>query len=211
MKNRVNKLLIAGAILVIVFSCRSKPPPAYHIVELPYPDSLHVILRKDWGWQPLPKDTIEQTIKKITIHHGGVFFSPDSNAEDYIRHLQWWSRAKKQWIDIPYHFMIDFQGKIYETRPINYPGDTNTTYNPYGHALICLIGNFEEQKVTPAQLTSLVRLSAFLADYFHVPPGEIRGHKDYAETLCPGADLYRYLKSGYIRKRVENLINKKGN
>jgi len=209
MKKRLKKVLLSGTILLLALSCRPSIQHNYHIVQLPYPDSLHVILRADWGWQPLPKDTIEQPINKITIHHGGIFFSPDSDAAAYVRHLQWWSRTKKHWIDIPYHFMIDFQGNIYEARPINYPGDTNTAYNPYGHALICLIGNFEEQKVTPAQLTSLVRLSAFLTDYFHVPLQDIRGHRDYTETLCPGADLYHYLQNGYITSHVKMLTEKK--
>ena len=105
--------------------------------------------------------------------------------------------------------MIDLQGKIYEARPINLPGDTNTDYDPTGHALICVLGNYENQKINPNQLNSIINLSAFLVDYFDVSVDEIKGHKDYTETACPGKDLYKYLKNGEIQNRVKERLNDK--
>jgi hypothetical protein len=98
--------------------------------------------------------------------------------------------------------MIDLDGRIYEARPIQYPGDTNTTYDPRGHALICVMGNYENQTLSEDQLASVVDLSAWLAREYDVPPDSIRGHKDYAETLCPGKDFYRYLQDGTIQRMV---------
>ena len=115
--------------------------------------------------------------------------------------------AEKNWIDIPYHFMIDMDGKIYETRPINYPGATNTEYDPTGHALICVMGNYENQIISEDQLAAVVNLSAFLAKLYNFTPDNIKGHKDYTETLCPGKDLYRYLEDGTIRAKVTEKLN----
>ena len=194
--------------LLFFGSCQSKKTNSFRVEEINYPDSLHIVLRKNWGWKALQANVAEHKIKYITIHHGGEDFAPDQDPVAYIRHLQDWSRTTKKWIDIPYHFMIDLQGNIYETRPINYPGDTNTSYDPRGHALICMIGNFEHIEISPAQLNALVNLTAFLAQKYLVALQNIRGHKDYAETLCPGENLYRYLQDGTIQSRVAKILKR---
>jgi hypothetical protein len=104
--------------------------------------------------------------------------------------------------------MIDLKGNIYEARPINYPGDTNTDYNVTGHALICVVGNYEVQKLSDASLKSLVRLIAFLKQKYRVESKDIKGHKDYSnQTVCPGNDLYKYLADGSFLKMVDAELN----
>jgi len=204
---RLTLLIVVLSLSAACMVFKKEPIP---ILKLQYPADLKVIRRADWGWKPLQRTLAQQSIKYITIHHSGIDFPQGKDPVAYIRHLQDWSRKEKNWIDIPYHFMIDLSGNIYEARPINYPGDTNTAYDPRGHALICVMGNYENQKVKPQQLKALIRLSAFLAKRFHVSPDRIKGHKDYAETLCPGKNLYRYLQDGAIRKGVETLLKKDG-
>ncbi len=201
-----NIFLIVTA--VIVFGCSAGSKDQYRVEDLKYPDSLKVIEREEWGWKPLEKALPEQEIVKITIHHGGVEFNKEQDPVEEIRNLQNWSRTEKNWIDIPYHFMIDLEGNIYEARPINYPGATNTTYDPTGHALIEVMGNYEVQTLSQAQLKSVIDLAAFLAKKYDVSPNEIKGHKDYAETLCPGQDLYKYLEDGTIQNSVERKLKK---
>lgn len=172
-----------------------------------YPAYLSVVKRSDWGWLPLEQELPRHVIHKITIHHGGVEFSRDKNPLEYIRNLQQWSRAEKGWMDIPYHYMIDLDGKIYEARPVIYPGDTNTDYDVEGHLLICIIGNYEVQSVSEAQIEALVRLTAYSARRFDVPLQDIRGHKDYTETACPGKNVYHYLENGSLHRRVSALLD----
>ena len=178
------------------------------IQELNYPEKLNLIRRADWGWKPQKTGLPQHEITKITIHHGGVDYPPDKDPIEHIRNLQDWSRAAKKWIDIPYHFMIAPSGTIYETRPINYPGATNTDYNPSGHALICLMGNFENATVNQAQMKAIIELTAYLVIRFNVPLYAIKGHKDYTETLCPGKNLYQYLENGTIQARVQERFPK---
>ncbi len=101
--------------------------------------------------------------------------------------------------------MIDLKGKIYEARPIEYPGDTNTDYDVRSHALICVMGNYEHQILSETQFEQLAFLTANLADKYEVSAEDIKSHKDYTETLCPGKDLYRYLEDGSLLKRVAEL------
>jgi hypothetical protein len=174
-----------------------------------YPADLNIQTREQWGWKPIKQKSETQEINKITIHHGGVEFKKDEDPVQYLRNLQDWSRIEKGWIDIPYHFMIDLDGNIYEARPIQYPGDTNTDYDVRGHALICVMGNYEIQTLSQHQLDQLIKLTAFLAEKYHVPVDSIKGHKDYAETACPGKNLYRYLEDGTIRNRVQEILKNK--
>ncbi len=198
-------ILIIGLLLVV--SC-TKGKKEFPITELEYPDYVKIVKRADWGWLPLEKGKAEAPITKITIHHGGVEFTEEKDPVKSIQSLQKWSRAEKEWIDIPYHFMIDLTGIIYEARPINYPGDTNTEYDPTGHALIEIMGNYEVQKFSKVQQQSLVELITFLCDEFSVPLSEIKTHKDYSKkTLCPGKDVYKYFQDSSIVKRVETELN----
>lgn len=199
------KLLQIPGILLIVFLFSKCATTSEMIIisDLHYPSDLKVISRSDWGWQPLTQTLSQHKIDKITIHHGGEFFAEDKDMIQYLRNLQSWSRREKKWIDIPYHFMIDLKGNIYETRPINYPGDTNTDYDVTGHALICVVGNYEEQKINQSQLNALVNLISFLKDKYNVADNNIRGHKDYTnQTVCPGKDLYKFIEDGTIVRMV---------
>ncbi len=140
---------------------------------------------------------------QITLHHGGVAFLRDKDPQQYLRNLQSWSRGTRKWSDIPYHYLIDLDGRVYEGRDIAIAGDTNTNYDPTGHALIVVLGNFEEVEVNQAQLDAVVSTMAMLAKQFKISPDKIAGHKDFsADTSCPGKSLYPYLQSGYFRQQV---------
>ena len=161
----------------------------------------------DWGGTPDTAAHPIQTVRAVTIHHGGVPFTRSEDPKLYLQHLQQWSRSEKKWSDIPYHYLIDLDGTMYAGRDIRYAGDTNTEYNPDGHALICVLGNFEEVEPNAKQLDAIVRLSAWLCRQYHLSPETIKSHRDYSsQTVCPGKNLYVYLQNGYIRNGVTKLL-----
>lgn len=149
-----------------------------------------------------PAKARRHTITSITLHHQGETFAPGKDPVQYLRNLQSWSRASKQWLDIPYHYVIDLQGRTYAARDIAFAGDTNTSYDPTGHALIEVVGNFEEVEPNQQQLDAVVDMMALLVVRHRVSIDTIRGHKDHAQSLCPGTNLYRYLENGYFRHKV---------
>jgi N-acetyl-anhydromuramyl-L-alanine amidase AmpD len=53
---------------------------------------------------------------------------------------------------------------------------------------ICLVGNFEEKKVSEKQLESLIYLVRTLKEYYRIPDKNILGHGQVrgAKTKCPG-------------------------
>lgn len=204
---KMRGVFLVAALLIFPSCAKRNLDESRDILELNYPSELAVVTRAAWHWEAGERTLPSHTINKITIHHGGEDFAEDKDVIAYLRNLQSWSRAEKKWIDIPYHFMIDLKGTIYEARPVNLPGDTNTDYDVRGHALICVMGNYENQIVSEQQLNSLVGLTAYLAKRFSVSPDSIKGHKDYTETLCPGKDLYRYLQDGTVVKSVKERLS----
>lgn len=158
----------------------------------------------EWGSDPLPiPDERRHEPKYITIHHAGVEVKPDSDPYASVRNLQAWGKKTvadggKDWPDLPYHFLIASDGTIFEGRPVEYEPETNTTYKVRGHIGVELFGNFEVQRVSPQQVASVVKLTAWLSQTYGIPDELIRGHRDLAETDCPGADFYRYFEDGQL-------------
>lgn len=163
----------------------------------------------EWGGTPIP-DTVQprrHAIRLLTLHHGGEEFPPGRDVPRHLRNLQQWSRREKHWVDIPYHFIIDLEGRTYACRPLEFPGDTNTEYDPIGHALVCVLGNYESVSPSPAQLRAVEDVMAVLCARFGLGPDAIASHRDYStQTVCPGRNLYARLANGEIQAGVRRRL-----
>jgi hypothetical protein len=176
-----------------------------------------MLTRAEWGARPPVIALVPHRVKKITVHHAGVARKKEPEFAQRLRNLQAWSqrddflaggRGKPMWSDIPYHYYIDWDGTAAECRDIVFPGDTNTTYDVWGHALVCLEGSLSTDEFTPSQKKSLYDLVTWLAWYYRVPSSEIKGHKDYApgETDCPGDAAYAELPA--LREHVKRVLGR---
>jgi hypothetical protein len=194
------KRLPAGALLALLLcACAASTPPP----GSPFESGL--VRAAQWGGTPADASAGKRhAIERITLHHGGVYFDPERDTGQYLRSLQAWARGDRQWLDVPYHYVIDPQGRVYEGRDIAYAGETSTDdYDPAGHALIVVLGNFEREEPSERQLAAAADTMAFLAAKYHVPVERIAGHRDYSgKTACPGRNLARYLEDGWFRRQV---------
>lgn len=181
------------ALALMAASCASAPKRD----DVP-PVSLKMLSRADWNAHPPVAEMNPQVPRRITIHHTATPQKPDRLLKDKLQALQKFSqnpgtlgngKTKPAWADVPYHFYIDCNGGVAEGRDVNAVGDTNTEYDPTGHVLVVLEGNFEEETVTDSQWATLVRVVAWLSARYRVPPAQVQGHQDYARTLCPGKHL----------------------
>ena len=165
-----------------------------------------IVSRDEWGGGAIDyPESYRHTPKTVLVHHAGVTVRPGADAAQSMRNLLRFSREDKGWPDVPYHYIIGPDGTIFEGRDVNYKPDTNTKFDTAGYVNIELMGNFEEQRVSPAQLESLARLTAYLADEIDMPTANLVTHKDVAvgQTDCPGRDLYRYFTSGAMARAVD--------
>jgi hypothetical protein len=164
-----------------------------------------IVSAKEWGSTPQPiPDNRKQTPTYITIHHAGVLWEAKSTPDRFVKNMQTWGQKDKNWPDLPYHFLIAPDGRIFEGRPIIYEPESNTKYPLSGNIGVEMMGNFEAQRPSREQLQSCVKLVAWLAKEYRIDPSHIRGHKDAApgQTSCPGRDFYRYLDNGVFRAWV---------
>lgn len=171
-------------------------------VKVPRPDKF--VSAEDWGSDPDPiADDRRHTPKHVTLHHAGVKWDVGRDPVAFIRNMQSWGKRRPEveqpprntyWPDLPYHFLIAPDGRIYEGRPLDYEPESNTKYELAGHLGVELMGNFEVQRPSPAQVDSAVRLTAWLLDKFDLPLTAITTHGKVAQgqTSCPGRDFARY-------------------
>src|SRR5690606_13602952 len=170
-------------------------------------NGLNIVPRSGWNADE-PRAFKKHELMRITILHEGTKFELHDDAAKHIKNVQVWGMGKdRNWIDIPYHFLLAPDGTIYEGRDVYTVGETNTEYDPTGHLLISLLGNYEEQEVNPAQLDALIKLIAYSSKKYNLPYETIASHRDYsAQTSCPGKNLYKYLENGYIKSSVKKLL-----
>lgn len=190
--------LLAVALALALAGCASAPPA---------PPKPALVSVDAWGGTPATATAPPQPIQRITLHHQGEIWKDGTDPVAYLQRLQQWSRLTKRWADIPYHYVIAPDGRIFSARPLALAGDTNTEYDPRGHALVMLVGNFEEQQPTPAQLDSAAALTAWLVHTHHLGLDAIASHKDFSrQTVCPGKNLYAQLASGEFRAEVARRL-----
>ncbi len=110
------------------------------------------------------------------------------------------------WGDVAYHYIIGLSGAVYAARSTAFRGDTRTDYDPDGHFLVVLEGNFEEIHPSASQLERLPAVLAWAAEEYGIGTHTISGHRDHASTLCPGRNLYGIVRDGTLRSQVEAII-----
>jgi hypothetical protein len=171
-------------------------------------NGLKIVSRAEWGANPPVAEMRQHEITRITIHHTATRQKPERSLAEKMQALQKFSqnpgtlgngKPKPSWPDVPYHFYVDCHGDIAEGREVRFVGDTNTSYDPTGHLLVVLEGNFEEEQPTGKQIETLNRFIRLMAGRHRIAPGNFGSHKEFAETLCPGKNLQTLMDD--IRKR----------
>ena len=122
----------------------------------------------------------------IVIHHTAT--NQGSVESIHEAHLA------REWLGIGYHFVIGNgngmpDGEIEPTfrwrEQLQGAHAGSDEYNQHGIG-IALIGNFEKEPPTPAQLAAIKRLVAVLKSEYHIDGERIIGHREVKATACPG-------------------------
>ncbi|MBP9750221.1 MAG: N-acetylmuramoyl-L-alanine amidase [Candidatus Peribacteraceae bacterium] len=162
-----------------------------------------------WPWQYSPK------VKLFVVHHTAGLVSGDGRSGlERMRALYQFHANSRGWGDIGYHYIVDESGQVYEGKS---GGKSVVGGHAYCHNVgtigISLMGNFDEERPTQAQVKALQKLLMLLADSYDVDlsksvtyHGEtmpaVVGHRDLLSTDCPGFALYGVLDQ--VRKNVQD-------
>jgi hypothetical protein len=168
--------------------------------------TFRLLPRVSWtGRDPVKRLLHRHEIAEITIHHFGGATSATGTPR--FRSAQSWHMDGLGWGDIAYHYIVGKDGLVYEARPAPFAGDTSTNYDPDGHLLVVVEGNFDEEQPTAAQLDALVHVVAWSSEEWEVSLDDVSAHRDHAATACPGANLYPFIASGELVAAAAELID----
>jgi hypothetical protein len=177
----------------------------------PLGQGFRFVPRAAWGARDPVLPMVQHVPIRITIHHTATTQNPGRTIEQKMLALQAFSqrddslssgKKKPAWADVPYHYYVSLDGAVAEGREWRYVGDTNTEYDPAGHLLVVVEGNFETDTVSSAQRRTLDALIPALARHFHIAAPMLAGHRDFASTLCPGRNLYAEIPR--LRQLISN-------
>ena len=132
-------------------------------------------------------------VTSITVHHDGlddlVYATDTASMAARIDHYRMGHRGKG-WADIGYHLVIDRSGTLWQGRAIRWQGAHVKNHNE-GNIGVLVMGNFERQQPTAAQMKTLDRVLRDLMRTYRVSKSRVYTHREWpdAETACPGRNL----------------------
>ena len=165
-----------------------------------------VVPRAAWRARPVGTNINRATggWNRITIHHTAMdarhlYRASASSSAAELRLIQRQHQDANGWADIGYHFLIDPSGRVFEGRSLHWQGAhagrdsaTGRNFNEQNIG-ICLLGNFQTERPTPAALDSLEDLIATLSRQNGIARSSIYGHQHFKGTECPGRHLASWL------------------
>ena len=175
--------------------------------ELKKQDRIKIFCRNSWKAKPPRMKLQKQTIERVTIHHSAREVL-DSSPEIEIQKLQMFHQGHplKPMADIAYHYLISREGLIYLGRDSRFEGATLTNYNPKGHLLIALLGNFDISSPPKKQRQALIDLLRVVLQSYQLKMATVATHYDYANTQCPGKNLRLWVKSIEFKSLLRDAL-----
>jgi LysM repeat protein len=122
--------------------------------------------------------------RTITLHHSGTI---EGNADAFDR-----NHRKRGMGGLFYHFVIgngagSGDGQI----EVGWRWKKQVNANRPDDIQICLVGDFNRQRLSESQFESLIKLIAVLRQQYNIPVSNIRKHKSIKgkHTACPGSSF----------------------
>lgn len=118
-------------------------------------------------------------IENLVIHHSGVpsMVGPASIANYHVHRLEWPAAG--------YHFMVAADGIIYQCNTLQ-----TVSYHTTGANIpsvgICFLGNYTTEVPPSAQIQAGAHLAAWLMQELDLALGNVKGHREFTDSICPG-------------------------
>jgi hypothetical protein len=176
-----------------------------------FPTIAPIMSRLGWNAGKRRGTNSAHTPYRVTVHHtDGVLPMTEAATAEAVREIQRYHmvgrgrQGKDNFSDIGYHFLIAGDGRVIEGRHAEFIGAHAGGANT-GNIGIAMMGNFNKQKPTDAQIESLTRLVTFLAIKYKKEPdakGFLEPHQHYTDTDCPGKNMMSILDA--LRRKIDH-------
>jgi hypothetical protein len=189
------------------------PPPASGVLPAELV-AIGVTSRADWDADPTTCTRTEDDWYRMAIHHTAGTQTYGGTVVGSVRALQAYALSTGEYCDIPYQFLVGYDGSLWEGRPYDYYSGATGGGNNDGNAAVCFLGCYHpsgcstSHSVTDAMMESGQLLVQTFAALHSIPSTEdsIRGHRDWPDnaTACPGDFLYDRLDE--LREPLEESV-----
>jgi hypothetical protein len=129
-------------------------------------------------------------VNRITVHHEGwtpAWFTDQATTAKRLDQIRR-NHVDKGWADIAYHYIIDRAGRVWEGRNTRYQGAHVHEQNEHNVGILVL-GNFDTQRPSDAQINALAQTLRALMNYYNVPVTRVYTHRELNSSTCPGRNL----------------------
>lgn len=199
------------------------PPQADVERALPAP---RLVRRSEWGARPFNCGTpdAQPFYTYLTLHHtAGIKAANLEEGKRVVKDIQTFHIDGRGWCDIGYQFLMDSQGNLYQGRPFLNEGiplaqvpqlviGAHVANGNTGNVGLSVLGCYHPPEgascrdvASAALVDSIQAAFAFLAEAYRVPAANLRGHRDFNQTSCPGDNNYSLLPT--LRTTIDALLS----
>lgn len=186
-------------LLVPVREPRGIAPPAPGVLPADLA-AIGVISRAQWGADATTCTSTEDNWYRMAIHHTAGSQTYGGTVQGAVQALQAYSLGTGEYCDIPYQFLVGYDGSLWEGRPYDYYSGATGGGNNDGNIAISFLGCYHpsgcatSHAVTEEMMAGGQLLVQTLVAKHGIPSNSdsIRGHRDWPgnSTACPGQWLY---------------------
>jgi N-acetyl-anhydromuramyl-L-alanine amidase AmpD len=104
--------------------------------------------------------------------------------------------------DIGYHFVVDYNGRVWEARSLAYAGAHVAGHNDDNIGILAL-GNFNRQAPSTAMVSTIRKVVETLQQHYSIKAERVYGHRELGSSDCPGNNLFKRvteMRSAWIAK-----------
>jgi hypothetical protein len=166
--------------------------------------SIRIYSRADWGARPPRCASGSMIPNRATIHHTVTPINDSMTVPQRLRQIQAFHMFTNGWCDIGYNYLVSRDGRVWRGRGARTIG-AHVENNNTGNVGISFIGTYTSTAPTATQMCNAAKLLRRLHEDFSgisLNRTDVKGHRQYASTACPGTALYN---------RIDTIVSKARN
>ena len=158
-----------------------------------------VVSRETWGSRSTTCTSPEDDWYRFAIHHTAGNQTSSGTVEGAVKALQAYAMDSGGYCDIPYQFLVGYDGSLWEGRPLEYYSGATGGGNNDGNIAVCFLGCYDDScgsiysDATDEMMVWARLLVQTLADEHGIVTDDdnTRGHGDWPDnsTACPGTEV----------------------
>ncbi|MCK6508156.1 peptidoglycan recognition protein family protein [Myxococcota bacterium] len=166
--------------------------------------AIGVIPRETWGAEGTTCTSTEDDWYRFAIHHTAGNQTSSGTVQGAVQALQAYSMGSGEYCDIPYQFLVGYDGSLWEGRNLSYYSGATGGGNNDGNIAVSFLGCYtgsgcpgSSHEATDAMMAAARLLVQTLADEHVITTTDetLKGHRDWPgnSTVCPGDYIYARL------------------